>query len=474
MSYKIIVCCDSKNGIGKNNGLPWSGTAEGSADMRHFVKTTQNGIVCMGRNTWNSIPKANRPLKNRVNIVLSKSMESTDEKDSYVFNSLEQCNTWLNEHPDYKNWQKHTRWVIGGEQIYKAYLQKNWINEIVMTKMNKDYKCDRFFLVQALRNFMAPESYRGVYKYWYDNKEENQLLELMFKILVKGNKRSDRTGTGTISSFGNTLKYTMSYHPNDHSFTLPMLTTKRMWFKGIFEELMWFLNGQTDSKILEAKGVNIWKGNSSREFLDSKGLICYPEGENGPIYGKQWRDWNGIDQIANIVNGLKHDPFSRRHVLSAWNVSDLDKMSLVPCHVLYQFYVTEIKEELYLSCMLTQRSGDMFLGVPFNLTSVSLLTLLIATQADMKPHKIIHSIGDAHIYGSEIDFEMCMNAEKAQKSIESGSHVQQVLKQINRKSLPFPRVKVVNKKENIEDYKLEDLEVIDYVSYNKIQAKMAI
>ena len=334
-----------------------------------------------------------------------------------------------------------------------------------MTRLHKSYNCDIFFPKYDKSSFVLKrkiEATNNIFYYIYNNKEESELLNFMKNILKNGNHRPDRTSTGTISLFGNTLKYNMlpltSTHEENDTYILPMITSKKMWFKGIAEELLWFLRGETNSKILEDKGINIWKGNSTREFLDSRGLN-YPEGENGPIYGYQWRKANGIDQISNIIEGLKKDPFSRRHILSAWNVSELDKMSLVPCHVMYQFYVEEkmdsdsFKIQKYLSCSMYQRSGDMFLGVPFNITSTCLLTLLIAHQVGMKPYNIIHTIGDAHIYNN---------------------HVEQVIQQLKRNTLPFPRIKIINTKENIEEYTLKDLQLIDYIYHPSIKAKMAV
>lgn len=469
MSYKIIACCDIKYGIGKEGYLPWSNTEAGKIDMQHFVESTKNNIVCMGRKTWDSIPAKYKPLKNRINIIFSKTLKNTGSKTLedtntkvYIFDSIDRCHNFLNSHEEYKKWKRYIRWIIGGKEIYTEYLKRNWVHEIVLTQIHNDYKCDIF-----LPNFKKFKIYHSkpnlislsklpyiitIMKYWYNNDEEYQYLNLLQNILDNGNKRPDRTGVGTISSFGHTLKYKLYHNEQENSYVIPMLTTKRVWFKGVFEELMWFLNGQTDSKILESKGINIWKGNSSREFLDSRELK-YPEGENGPIYGKQWRNWSGIDQIENIIEGLREDPFSRRHILSAWNVSDLDKMSLVPCHMTYMFYVTEIDGEKYLSCMMFQRSGDMFLGIPFNLTSMALLTLLIATQADMKPYELIHCIGDAHIYNN---------------------HIEQVTEQLKRKTYPFPRIKIIKKKEKIENYTLEDIILIDYICHNTIKGKMAV
>ena len=517
MLYNIIVCCDKKYGIGKTNAIPWTNSYLGKLDIKYFYKTTTqdnsinniSGIVIMGSKTWFSIPKNNRPLKKRINIIISKKIKSIlNLENTYVFSSIEESHKWIINQKEYKS---ITKWIIGGAQIYKEYLKRNWIKKIILTKLDKCYYCDVKFPEQMLSNFtvfssisysekLLPMPY-SIIKYKYDNKEENNFLKLLKNIMEHGYERPDRTNTGTISLFGNILKYTMHTHNIsingnvEESFTLPMLTTKHVWFRGIFEELMWFLNGQTDSKILENKGINIWKKNSSRKALDNLGLN-YQEGENGPIYGKQWRNWNGIDQIKNIIKGLKKDPFSRRHILNSWNVSELDKMSVPPCHVIYQFYVNrgkdisdnlfqkdisdnlfqkDISDNLYLSCMMFQRSGDMFLGVPFNLTSVSLLTLLIATQVNMKPYQIIHTIGDAHIYGSKSDILYQAESNMDNKYIvHENSHIKQVYEQLLRNPYPFPRIRIINKINKIEDYKIEDLKLINYTSHKKIYGKMAV
>jgi thymidylate synthase len=187
-------------------------------------------------------------------------------------------------------------------------------------------------------------------------------------------------------------------------------------------------------------------------------LTDYPVGENGPIYGKQWRSWKcsdgkKIDQIANLIKNLVDDPYSRRHIISAWNVGELDDMSLPPCHILYQFYVSESNNIKRLSCHMFQRSCDMFLGCPFNIASMALLTLLIATQVSMVPYEIIHSISDAHIYKN---------------------HIGQVKKQLLRKPMRFPKIKVINKKKDICEYNIDDIVLTDYVCHSGLKAEMAV
>lgn len=234
---------------------------------------------------------------------------------------------------------------------------------------------------------------------------EYQYLNLVRKILNSGNIKDDRTGTGTISLFGEQMRFSL------RDGVIPLLTTKRVWWKGVVEELLWMISGHTDANKLSEKGVKIWDANGSRSFLDAKGLQHRREGDLGPVYGFQWRhsgaayetcDSNyrgqGVDQLANVINTLKTDPSSRRIIMDAWNPSDLQLMALPPCHVTVQFYVAG--EEL--SCHLYQRSADMGLGVPFNIASYSLLTHMIAKLVGLKPVKFVHTLGDAHVYLNHI------------------------------------------------------------------------
>ena len=212
-----------------------------------------------------------------------------------------------------------------------------------------------------------------------------QYLELLDTILTKGTKKSDRTGTGTISVFGHQMRF-------DLSDGFPVLTTKKLHLRSIIHELLWFLQGDTNIKYLKENGVRIWD-----EWADEDGNL-------GPVYGHQWRSWparNGetIDQITKLIDGLKNNPDSRRHIVTAWNPADIEDMALPPCHCLFQFYLADGK----LSCQLYQRSADTFLGVPFNIASYSLLTLMIAQVCDLEPGEFVHTFGDVHLYNDHID-----------------------------------------------------------------------
>lgn len=311
--------------------------------------------------------------------------------------------------------------------------------------------------------------------------EEYKYLHLLQDILDNGVVKGDRTGVGTKSIFGTKLQF-------DLSKSFPILTTKKVFWKGVVEELLWFIRGETNSKKLEEKGVKIWVGNTSREFLDKKGLN-YPEGMIGPGYGWQWRNWGGnygqswtkissegveytfisnpkeakeynrltpsglgIDQLANVVNTIKTNPNDRRIIVSAWNVEEINSMALPPCHLLFQFDVSDGK----LNCQWYQRSVDTFLGLPFNISSYALLTYLIAKITNLIPGTLTFSGGDTHIYLNHID---------------------QCKEQINRTPYIFPQLNIkkdIKTLEDIENLQFNDIELIDYKSHAAIKAEMAV
>ena len=260
------------------------------------------------------------------------------------------------------------------------------------------------------------------------NQQEQEYLNLIKNILLNGNDKKDRTGIGTKSIFGAMLKFSLKNN------TIPLLTTKKMFTKGIIEELLFFIRGETDTKKLEELGVNIWKGNTSKEFLQSRGLN-YKEGEMGDMYGKIWRDWNGFDQLQNAIDLIKKDPSSRRILVSAWNVDKLETGVLYPCHYSFQFNVNDAGE---LSCALFQRSADMFLGIPFNIASYALLTMMIAQITGLKVGEFVHFIGDAHIYSN---------------------HYDQVKEQLTRDPKTFPTMKINPEKKEINDFVYEDFTI---------------
>jgi thymidylate synthase len=262
-----------------------------------------------------------------------------------------------------------------------------------------------------------------------------QYLDLLDFVMANGVRKEDRTGTGTISVFG----YQMRFNLKDG---FPLLTTKKLHLRSIIHELLWFLRGDTNIKYLAENKVSIWN-----EWAG-------PDGELGPVYGYQWRHWNKpdgshIDQITQVVESLKNNPDSRRHIVSAWNVGELDQMALPPCHLLFQFYVANGT----LSCQMYQRSCDIFLGVPFNIASYALLTMMIAKAAGLKPGEFIHTLGDAHIYLNHLD---------------------QVNLQRSRSPLPLPEMILNPLKTNILDYTFDDFQLVNYQSHPHIKGDIAV
>ena len=262
-----------------------------------------------------------------------------------------------------------------------------------------------------------------------------QYHKLLQHILDHGVQKTDRTGTGTISCFG----YQMRFNLADG---FPLVTTKKLHTKSIIHELLWFLKGETNIAYLKENGVSIWN-----EWADDNG-------ELGPVYGKQWRSWQStsgkqIDQVSEVVAQIKSNPDSRRLIISAWNVGDLPEMALMPCHALFQFYVADGK----LSCQLYQRSADVFLGVPFNIASYALLTLMIAQVCDLEPGEFVHTFGDVHLYNN---------------------HLEQAHLQLSRKPFPLPQMKLNPAIKNIFDFKFDDFTLENYQHHPPIKAPVAV
>lgn len=285
---------------------------------------------------------------------------------------------------------------------------------------------------------------------------ELQYINLIKHILENGISKDDRTGVGTLSIFS----YNMTFNLRE---SFPLLTTKKVYWKGVVEELLWFISGSTNSNILKEKGVKIWEGNSSREFLDSRGLSHYDQGDIGAGYGFQWRHFGakytnmydnyegkGIDQLKDVIYKIKNTPDDRRIIMSAWNPTDLDKMALPPCHIFVQFWVDTNKKELH--SQMYQRSCDVGLGVPFNIASYSLLTCIIAKLCDLTPGDFHYCMGDTHIYKNHID------AMKLQ---------------ITRDPYDFPKINIKNITD-IDSITADDIELIDYKYYENIKMNMAV
>lgn len=460
MTVTAIVCQDSRRGIGKNGAIPWRILE----DLKFFKNQTVNNAVVMGRKTWDSLCY---PLPNRLNFILTSQKEKyKGVNNNVIFGTMEDLK------PVFNIYKKV--FIIGGEQIYKLFMDLDLIDIFLITQLPDNYNCDTFMPrishKYKLDNYTIIENYKRLL-YTRNGTPlctfpDSKYLKLCKEIITTQEEvRLDRTGTGTFSSFGEELRFDISKY-------IPLYTTKFVPWKACIEELLWFLRGDTDVKKLKSKGVKIWDGNSSREFLDNRGLKDYPEYIIGEGYGYQWRnfggtDYNpqdpdsytrggtGFDQIEEIIRLLKEDPYSRRILLSAWNPLRSHKMSLVPCHYSIQFYVKKDNPFNKLSAKVILRSNDLFLGNPFNVFSYAVMVYIIALKVDMIPDELIISIGDAHIYTN---------------------HVKEMKLQMERPVLSSPilHIKKEVKEKNWEDISIEDFDVAGYNYWPSIKGKMAI
>ena len=488
MKFNIVVSVNNHNVIGENNDLLISS----KKDLRNFQKITTEGkhknIVIMGYKTWLSIPESKRPLKDRYNIVLSRNHSIEETENIKLFRSLDEAFSYTNE-------LKGEIFVIGGSQIFNECCKNEYYNsldKIYLTRFDDNYHprntthsfpiqlfnnmkcvetsdinheiCTRPHLDNQPKSFLQEylsETYTKSVSFTFNiyqnihniNNDEYQYLNLLKKILKDGIETESRNSK-VLSTFGERMIF-------DLSESFPLLTTKRVGYKTVLRELLWFINGSTSNKILNDKNVHIWDGNSSREFLDSRGLD-YEEGDLGPVYGFQWRHFGaeyvscnsdysgkGKDQLKYVIDLIKNDPNSRRIIMSAWNPVDLDKMALPPCHVMCQFNVDTTKKRL--DCQLYQRSGDMFLGVPFNIASYAFLTYIIAKITGYQPGKLIHILGDTHIYDS---------------------HIEAVSTQIKRIPYEFPKLTISDELNDIDNINEEYFQLKDYNYHDKINAPM--
>lgn len=474
-----IVATTSNNVIGYKNSLIFNIPNE----MHHFKKrtttvrdSTKRNAIIMGRTTYDICGK----LLGRFNCVISKTLVLSDSEHLIVRNSVESLLIELNRMDDIE-----TIFVIGGGSIYSYIRDHNYCTKFIITIINlpvaygdcffksldpSQYTCTS---IRSYKNNKAYErktqvsteqsysivEYRNknpTTTYTLSSGGEAGYLAALKRVLLEGVRRQTRNSK-TLSLFGVKLDF-------DISERFPLMTTKKMYWSGILHELLWFISGNTNSKLLEEKHVRIWKGNSTREYLDSIGLEHYPEGDCGPIYGFQWRHFNapytgtnsnyhgqGVDQLKNVINLLRNDPTSRRIFMTSWNPGQLSEMALPPCHVSYQFYVRTIRSKNYLDCIMYQRSGDMFLGVPFNIASTATLVHILGSITNLLPGKISILIGDAHIYED---------------------HIEQVKEQIQRRPHIFPTLTLNVPITDIDDLKYGHFEIANYIHYPRIAAKM--
>ena len=439
MKTILITASSTNNVIGQDNAIPWYLPE----DLKQFKKITVgngNNSVVMGRKTFDSLDR--KILKGRVNFVWTNQKEKfiTQQENLIFVNSIDEI------YDEHRKRDLENVFIIGGSEIYKIFLQTNKIDEIYFSHVKKNIEGKNLiyfprdywsnFSMQYIEHFKDFDFI--IYKKTNDKSSEIEYNNLVQKVL----------NTEDLCYFGSQMKF-------DLQKGFPLLTGKKMFFKGIVEELLWFLSGKTNSKILKEKGVNIWEKNSSREYLDSVGLTKNKEHDLGPVYGHNFRHFGadyencetdyegkGVDQIQYVLDMIKNQPNSRRILINLWNPCQLNEVALPPCHVLYQFKVDQQKNTL--SCILYQRSGDVALGVPFNIASASLLTHVIAFLSNLKVGILTHFIGDGHIYPE---------------------HKEGMTQQLDRYLLPLPRLNVIHRNQKKpEDFCFEDFVLQGYRS----------
>ena len=441
--FSIIVATDLNNNIGRDGKLPW----HNSNDLKFFKSKTKNGVVILGRKTYDSLKQ---PLKDRVNIVLTRNKD--------VIPGVICCNS-LYEIIKLRQTQylDKTWFVIGGAEIYNLFIENKLIDKMYITMIPDIHDgCDTQFKWDKIKTKLLETILIDInikcYCVKVVNEAETAFLDLMRKILTEGAQRSSRN-ENTISLFANTLQFDLSNN------TFPLLTTRKMFLRGIFEELMLFIRGQTDNEILLSKKISIWTKNTTREFLDNRDLHHLPIGDMGASYGFLFRHFGanyvncktdytgqGIDQLSAVIKSIKNNPTDRRMIISLWDPVNLNNCPLPPCLYNYQFYVLNGK----LSCMMTQRSSDYIVAGGWNIATGSLLTYLIATVCDLTPDRLIWNIGDTHIYNNLVD---------------------QAKEQIKREPYQFAKL-FIRKKSNIEEFEYNDLELIGYQAHDAIKLVM--
>jgi dihydrofolate reductase/thymidylate synthase len=499
----LIVCKTYKNGIGLNNKLPWNLSKE----LLHFKKITATtekpelkNAVIMGKNTWESLPDKSKPLKDRLNVVLTtkKNKFKNYEKCDYITNSIEDSIKYLTELEEIQR-----IFVIGGESVYNQVINEytDLIDKMYITEIYENLKCDTYFpefdnnkfKLMKISKFNEENNHNFRYlvyqnhkyipnkksivienniynqniisntkpintnhfmgQYW-TNQEELQTTYLLNNILENGVETESRNSK-TLSLFSpNNLHYNLED-------TLPVDTIKKSFIRGIFEELMFVLRGQTDNKILQDKNVHVWDGNTTREFLDSRNLQHFAEGDLGATYGFNLKNFGakyyncktdysknpnnkGFNQLASVINLIKNEPSSRRIIINLFDPTQLENCSLPPCLMLYQFNVDIKRKKLNL--MIFNRSSDVFLASKWNCTHGAILVHLICSLEgiNLTPGSLTHNFGDAHIYSNQIDA---------------------VKKYVKKEPLPYPKLKIKNKKKKITDFEFSDLQLIAYKSH---------
>ncbi len=463
----LIVAYETNFGIGNKGQIPW----KNEKDMKFFRETTANSVLIMGRKTYESIIQANKmPLKDRIHIVIStqetqKIEGNHEEKNAKTHQTSAEIH-FVKSPKDAATLfatrfgKSHKGFVIGGEQIYHWFLSAGYVRTEYATQIKTTYDCDTFYnfpknMVRLSSETVFEDEKIKISKNILGQQhfEEQTFLDLGKEILTKGDLRMERTGKGAYSLFGHQLKFDLTNN------TFPLLTTRKMFLTGIFEELMFYLRGQTDNEILEKKGIKVWSANTTREFLDARGLQHLPVGDMGPSYGFLFRHFGatyktskdsykgqGTDQLAELIHKLKTNPTDRRLIISLWDPNNKDRCPLPPCLYNYQFYVRGKK----LSCMMTQRSSDYAVAGGWNIATGALFTILLAAVCDLEPENLIWNIGDAHLYTNVVDgFK----------------------EQLQRQPRLFPKI-FVPKRQNIEDFQKEDLILLGYEPHDTIKFQM--
>lgn len=459
----IFACQKSNYGLSFKGKIPW----KCPEDLAFFKKTTLDGgknAIIMGRKTFDSIGTV---LPDRLSIVVTNNKElKSDNPDLIYLHTLFGAMIYASNRKDINK-----VFVIGGAQIfdmmlsrYRKYIGLIYANYIIG---EENYTCDTFVssslaFFTSMSMFPSTTLTTAGYPFFYytiltaSNAAEYDYRRLLLKLINRGERRSNRTGVDTFSLFGQKLVF-------DISDRIPFLTSKKLAWKTMLGELLWFISGSTNNADLQKKGIHIWDGNSTRQYLDSIGLKDREEGDLGPVYGFNWRHFGanyvnchtdytcqGFDQLQSVVDLLKKDPNSRRILLSSWNPAVQHLMALPPCHVTAQWYV---REGEHLDCQMYQRSADIALGVPFNIASYATLTYMLALVTGLKPGKFYYIMGDVHLYVN---------------------HVDAVKEQLDRIPFVFPRLMFTRKVESIDDFKEEDFKLVDYNHHPAIKMDMVV
>ncbi|XP_015576677.1 putative bifunctional dihydrofolate reductase-thymidylate synthase isoform X1 [Ricinus communis] len=499
--YQVVVAATRDMGIGKDGKLPW----RLPSDLKFFKELTlttsspgKRNAVVMGRKTWESIPLKYRPLPGRLNIVLTCSggCDITTAEDVLTCGSIPSALELLAEAP--YSFLIEKVFFIGGGQILRKTINAPGCDAIHITEIETSIECDTFIPVidfslfhpwysslpivennvrysfatyvrvknsengtlsksasangNLSSNTFEVKNFTFLPSIIYKKHDEYMYLRLAEQIISNGTLKDDRTGTGTLSKFGGQMQYNLRK-------SFPLLTTKRVFWMGVVEELLWFISGSTNAKVLQEKGIHIWDGNASRDYLDSIGLKDIEESDLGPIYGFQWRyfgarytdmhaDYSGqgFDQLVDVIDKIKSKPDDRCIILRSWNPSDLKLMAFPPCHMFAQFYVANGE----LSCQMYQRSADIGLGVPFNIAFYALLTCIIAHVCALVPGDFIHLIGDARV---------CT------------THIGPLQKQLQKLPTPFPILRINPAKKDIDSFEASDFQLIGYDPHEYIDMK---